>query len=149
MRKSTPSLKGQSLLQRIMVSVRQTETGCWQWLKSLTKDGYASKMLVSGVHRRAHHVVYEYFIGPIPGGLELDHLCRNRACVNPAHLEPVTHAENNRRAHVLERCPRGHDYSYVSAGRRGRQKVCRTCAGENQRRSRARRRAALLAQANS
>lgn len=66
---------------------------CWNYDGRLDRDGYgrAAKGLV-------HRLSYEALVGPIPEGLELDHLCQNRACYNPAHLEPVAHAENMRRS---------------------------------------------------
>ena len=72
------------------------EGDCWLWTKCKNSDGYG-RMRVNGVLEQVHRVSYEIFVGPIPEGLELDHTCRNRACINPAHLEPVTHLENVRR----------------------------------------------------
>jgi hypothetical protein len=72
------------------------ETPCWVWQRSKMGNGYGC-CRVDGVLTAAHRVYYERFVGSIPDGLDLDHLCRVRACVNPAHLEPVTRAENLRR----------------------------------------------------
>jgi hypothetical protein len=71
--------------------------GCWLWKQSTTTTGYG-RYRVSGRNDPAHRVAYEYAVGPIPEGLVLDHLCRNKRCVNPAHLEPVTQHENILRA---------------------------------------------------
>lgn len=72
--------------------------GCWEWTGSKDLNGYGR--LNGGAGRSpvpAHRAVYEALVGPIPDGLEIDHICFNHGCVNPAHLEPVTHSENMRR----------------------------------------------------
>jgi hypothetical protein len=74
--------------------VQRGEWECWEWDRFRVARGYGR----FGGAVVAHRWVYERFIGKVPDGLELDHLCRNTSCVNPAHLEPVTHAENMRRS---------------------------------------------------
>ena len=68
-------------------------SGCWIWMGHVKDNGYGG-MSKEGRNRRAHVVIYEQYNGPVQDGLQLDHLCRVRCCVNPSHLEPVTQKEN-------------------------------------------------------
>jgi hypothetical protein len=80
---------------------------CWEWKAGKDSNGYGNHRH-KGKATGAHRVSYELIISSIPEGLELDHLCRNRSCVNPYHLEPVTHKENTRRGLIKTHCVRGH-----------------------------------------
>lgn len=81
-------------LERFIRSVEFGEH--WIWLKRIDRHGYG-KFQVARRDNVAHRWAYEFFVGPIPSGLDLDHLCRERRCVRPEHLEPVTREENQRR----------------------------------------------------
>lgn len=79
-------------MEKVMVD---TNSGCWLWAGNISPQGYGR---ISGFREpQAHRLAYNLYIGPIPNGLDLDHKCRVRCCVNPSHLEPVTRAENLRR----------------------------------------------------
>jgi hypothetical protein len=81
--------------------IDKREDGCWIWTAFLHSDGYGRFHTKDAnrktIGRLVHRITYEELVGPIPEGLELDHLCRNRACCNPEHLEAVTHRVNVQR----------------------------------------------------
>lgn len=102
-------IKDMTLTDRLLVKVVvDIQTRCWVWHGSRTCRGYG-KLRDAAKSRSAHRVSYELFVGPIPEGLELDHLCRHPACVNPDHLEPVTRLENQRRVPKRPRKPTPED----------------------------------------
>jgi HNH endonuclease len=125
--------------------------GCWEWAGVRSKLGYGRFTYGRKAHQ-AHRLVYELFVGPIPDGLELDHLCWNPWCVFPEHLEPVTHAENTRRrraerlGHWASRthCRNGHELTPENSAYYTKQgyscRYCRTCRINTKRRMRARQR---------
>jgi hypothetical protein len=115
--------------------VRIPESGCWVWEKSLTNLGYA-RIAHNGKARHAHRVSFENYIGKVPDGLELDHLCKVRCCVNPNHLEPVTRYENISRSaawtyrKARTHCPKGHeltDDNKYTAKSLGNKYLCLKC----------------------
>lgn len=108
-------------------------TGCWEWRESIDPKGYGH-VSWNGRPHRAHRLVYVLLVGPIADGLQLDHVrsrgCQSKACCWPAHLEPVTGAENHRRRRrgSDRHCPSGHEYTpenlYIEASGSRR---CRAC----------------------
>lgn len=111
--------------------------GCWMWTRAVNSDGYGLWMKRGpDYHRGAHRVTWEIFNGKMPEGLEIDHLCRYRACVNPAHLQTVTHAVNtligdSPQAKNARRvtCKNGHPFDrvYVHPGGTRQQRICSRC----------------------
>lgn len=105
---------------------------CWVWLGSLDVKGYARFRDDAGRKVSAHRFSWTHKNGPVPDGLVIDHLCRNRCCCNPAHLEPVTNAENIRRGFVNWRkfrthCKHGHEYTPENTRMVGTERRCREC----------------------
>lgn len=118
-------------IDRLMARVKVSASGCWEWQGSLNIGGYGvigtDEMDGFYTMRLAHRVARTLLRGPIPRALVLDHLCRNRKCVNPDHIEPVTTAVNNRRA-ARPACSRGHlksEYRHFSPSGSG---WCIACA---------------------
>lgn len=126
--------------------------GCWPWLRGCDSNGYGHVGVHGDVYL-THRLAYELLVGPIPAGLTIDHICRNRPCCNPYHMEPVTRGENRRRAPISGRaavhaakthCDNGHEFTventqlYVRPGKAAT-RVCRACASEKNRRYLARR----------
>lgn len=140
-RRSTRTLE-QRIFDRIAI-----DDGCWAWIGSINREnGYGQfTHRETGVptSMRAHRAVYELLVGPIPEGLTIDHLCCNKACVRPSHLEPVTHVENMRRASVngllhgkhprakQTHCLRGHEFTPENTRRnKNGTRICVTCNRE-------------------
>lgn len=127
--------------ERFWEKVKKTPT-CWLWIASIDGHGYGS-FHMDGKTRYAYHVAYEWLVGRRPAGMDLDHLCRNRACVNPAHLEPVSRGENLHRSPITQtsinakktHCIHGHEYTPENT-RRDPWRRCETCRREGVKRRR-------------
>lgn len=124
----------------VAIEDRGHTTRCWVWTGDRTTNGYGRHRFPERGRKRVHRVAYEILRGPIPDGLQIDHLCLTKLCCNPDHLEPVTGAENVARAVAAglfgrhpDKCMRGHVFTFestiiVPTGRR-----CRICRNEYQR----------------
>lgn len=113
---------------------------CWWWIGSVNRGGYGQFWLDNRM-RTSHRVAYELAVGPIPDGLQLDHLCRNTACVRPEHLEPVTSRENLMRGDTLAaaaarrtHCTKGHPYDEANTYHHPvGERRCRICQSDRAR----------------
>lgn len=120
-------------LSRFMAKIEpEPNSGCWIWIGSVNPDGYG-RLTLRYRSEKAHRVAYEHFVGPIPAGFQVDHLCRLRRCVNPsvAHVEPVTQQVNLARGLGGPRthCRHGHPIGGLVTRRDGtRSRYCRVCA---------------------
>lgn len=119
--------------QRFQQAVSGNPIECWIWPGRPNADGYGT-IKVDGAYVRAHRWVWQRLRGPIPEGLDLDHVCRVRNCVNPDHLEPVTRRENTRRGISVPaingrrtHCKWGHPFDEENTKRDGRRRSCRAC----------------------
>lgn len=139
----TPAALPPHMRQRVRVST----AGCWEWTGPMNRStGYGSCYSVEDGLKLTHRAAYEALVGPIPDGMEVDHLCRNRACCNPAHLEPVTHGVNMRRVFLSRPTCRSGRHLMVDGNvffrasrRRAPSRCCVACYTESQRRARANR----------
>lgn len=123
-------------LERILARISIRDTGCWEWMGAVS-DGYGNAS-VNGHSIKVHRFLYENLVGKIQQGYEPDHLCRNRRCVNPDHLEIVTHGENVRRGNSTKKrqfCHRGHPFDEENTHiNKAGGRVCRECNRQRVRR---------------
>jgi len=126
------------------ISLPTSPDGCWEWTGTKVDQGYGHHFCGIETRKtaRVHRIAYEVWKGQIPEGLTIDHLCYNRACVNPLHLEPVTRGDNVRRAKArVTHCPRGHEYTLDNikkTKRTNNERSCLTCHRERERAKRSR-----------
>lgn len=130
---------------------------CWEYSGHIAKSGYG-KIKIETKTKYAHRYSYEIFKGKIPDGYVIDHLCNNRICVNPEHLEAVTQKENVARSVIhrgkilkeITHCPQGHEYSPENTYKYKNSRACKICrnmhARDNKRRKRAETRKAIMSE---
>lgn len=126
---------------------------CWEWQGSIGSSGYG-RISINSKQWLAHRYSYTLFIGDIPDDLVIDHLCRNKICVNPAHLEVVEHGENTRRGEVglatgrkqraKTHCPKGHLYAGSNILKSSTGRRCRACQNERSREYQRKKRSAII-----
>jgi hypothetical protein len=130
-----PGRKPKPVKEIFLSHIRKDSSGCWLWTAAIGSGGYA-RFNLKRKNVSAHRTSYELFKSSIPMGLHLDHLCNVRHCVNPAHLEPVTQKENNRRSSMRKpkpiHCLRGHKLNESVNGKRYC-KICVEIAGKRYR----------------
>lgn len=127
-----------TIKERLIARRCITDTGCWLWTGRLTKAGYG-QISVKNRQQQVHRVAYEAWVGAIPDGLTIDHLCRIRNCFNFAHLEPVSQKTNTLRGQTITarnlaktHCPQGHEYATENTYRTtGGGRRCRQCQREH------------------
>lgn len=117
----------------------QNAEGCWSWTGHLNPTGYGVASMAGGKTALAHRTVYEMVKGEIPGDLTVDHLCRNKSCVNPSHMEIVTRGENTRRAMAAKTtCANGHllegaNIRLLPTPSGGKRRRCKLCESQRSR----------------
>ena len=98
--------------KRFLSHVKIIDSGCWEWQGRISNKGYAHFFWDKST-KNAHRFSYKQYVGPLTKGLQIDHLCRNKTCVNPSHLEQVTQQVNISRIprHTKTHCKKGHEYT--------------------------------------
>lgn len=121
--------------ERFFEKVRVEKNGCWTWTAAKTR-GYGRFSVAKRKQVIAHRWCYEFLVGPIPDGHQMDHLCRQHDCVNVDHLEPVTHRTNQIRGRTFSslnsrktHCKHGHEFNSENTGRTKKGgRYCKPCS---------------------
>ncbi len=131
------SIDNRPAIERFTGKTIRLNDGCIEWTAYRNANGYGRFKPGKGMSMKlAHRWAYEFHVGPIPDGLVIDHLCRNRSCVNPDHLEAVTQKVNIRRGHgngSKSHCPQGHPYSCSNLRRYRGFRYCLACQEQKNR----------------